>query len=124
MISSLKSLFPDYGDAFLLACLTAYDMSLERCIDALLQDNLPPHLSKMDRSVKMAWIGKRADESDSSKPGKISISQIAAGVKSGLSPSERLLERQRNRAYESRLEEDAEILQKEYGDDYDDQVSI
>lgn len=41
VLDTLKSVFPDYGEAFLLACYNSFDNSIERTIDALLNDNLP-----------------------------------------------------------------------------------
>jgi formate dehydrogenase maturation protein FdhE len=41
ILDTLKSVFPDYGEGFLLACYNSFDNSLERTIDALLTDNLP-----------------------------------------------------------------------------------
>ena len=35
-VLELKQIFPDYGEAFLSACLTVFDESLDRTIDALL----------------------------------------------------------------------------------------
>jgi hypothetical protein len=38
--------------------LQSYDGSVERTIDALLTDNLPLQLMKIDRSLKAVWKGK------------------------------------------------------------------
>ncbi|CAG8454843.1 15988_t:CDS:2 [Acaulospora morrowiae] len=51
LISEVREIFPDYGDGFIKACLTAFDNNVETVIDQLLQGTLPPNLEKLDRSM-------------------------------------------------------------------------
>ena len=52
-MSSLQELFPTYGQGFLEACLTCFVGQVDQAIDALLTENLPPSLVKLDRSLKV-----------------------------------------------------------------------
>ncbi|CAG0892608.1 unnamed protein product [Cyprideis torosa] len=51
LVSQVTDLFPDLGKGFIKACLAHYDMDPEAVIDALLTENLPDHLSRMDRAA-------------------------------------------------------------------------
>ena len=50
-IAAIKDLFPDYGEGFLAACLSALGQDPERVINALLEGSLPPHLSALDPAM-------------------------------------------------------------------------
>lgn len=50
-VTVVKAIFPDYGKAFILASLKAFDMDVERTTDALLTGNIPPHLDRLDRFI-------------------------------------------------------------------------
>ena len=49
----LQALFPDHGDGFCYACLDAFQWDVERTIDALLTDNLPPALTNLNRAMRI-----------------------------------------------------------------------
>lgn len=51
MISQVHDLFPDLGDGFIEACLEANDDNVEMVIMQLVEDNLPPSLAQLDRSM-------------------------------------------------------------------------
>ena len=50
-IAAIKDLFPDYGEGFLAACLSALGQDPERVINALLEGSLPPQLSALDPAM-------------------------------------------------------------------------
>ena len=45
------SLFPQLGKGFVSLCLEYFDRDAEKVINALLEDNLPPHLMSLDRTM-------------------------------------------------------------------------
>ena len=51
LVSNVKDLFPQLGDGFIAKCLPYFDNSSEKLINALLEDNLPPHLAQLDRTL-------------------------------------------------------------------------
>jgi hypothetical protein len=48
-VEEIKLVFPDYGNAFITACLETFEWNSERTVDALLTNNLPPKLLCVDR---------------------------------------------------------------------------
>eukprot|EP01031_Cornospumella_fuschlensis_P028690 gene28689-34637_t len=62
MIDNLQSMFPEkYGRAFLEACLTYYDLSLPRTLDALLAPTpLPPPLQRLSPLLEKVHKNKAA----------------------------------------------------------------
>eukprot|EP01039_Chlorochromonas_danica_P003943 gene3943-4315_t len=58
-ISMVQAIFPDYGTGFIEGCL-GYFNNAEQVIDALLNDNLPPHLQGIDRKLERIAQGKNA----------------------------------------------------------------
>ena len=61
-VGSMKAIFPEYSDLFLRTCLEAFDMSVERAVDAVFAENLPPSLQNMDRRAVSIWQGKAATD--------------------------------------------------------------
>ncbi|XP_033758452.1 activating signal cointegrator 1 complex subunit 2-like [Pecten maximus] len=51
LISSVKDLLPDLGEGFIEVCLEEMDYNLERVINAVLEDKLPPSLQDLDRTM-------------------------------------------------------------------------
>ncbi|CAG8808387.1 21592_t:CDS:2, partial [Gigaspora rosea] len=51
LISQIQDLFPDLGEGFVEECLIALDNNVETVINRLLEDSLPDHLKKLDRSM-------------------------------------------------------------------------
>ncbi len=49
LVSHIRDLFPQLGIDFIAHCLPFYNEDSEKLINALLEDNLPPHLSDLDR---------------------------------------------------------------------------
>ena len=120
-LEAIKSLFPDYGDLFLIACLQVFDGSVDRTIDALLSENLPPSLSTMDRTIKKAWLGKGGGGES------VAISQGTQGRSNEtvyhLTEDKNAKEsvREQVRAERRQWEQDMALIEREYDDDYDDQ---
>ena len=42
-------MLPDLGEGFVIDCLQYYDLDPEQVVNAILEENLPPCLSKLDR---------------------------------------------------------------------------
>ena len=53
LISGVRDLFPQLGEGFLVQCLPYFDNNPEKVINALLEDNLPPHLAELDRTLPL-----------------------------------------------------------------------
>ena len=51
LVSGVRDLFPQLGEGFLAQCLPYFDSNPEKVINALLEDNLPPHLADLDRTL-------------------------------------------------------------------------
>lgn len=49
LISQVKDLLPDLGDGFVQACLDYFDRNPEKVINAIFEENLPPHLADLPR---------------------------------------------------------------------------
>lgn len=136
-IRMIKDMFPDLGTAFIEACLRFYNENDSEVIDALLQDNLNPKLSVLDRSIEAIWFGKNRTDSTFGARIQGTSSAIGGGKESASSGGETvdiLAYRQNQdfvetqKAYVRKMEaqrlEDARIIRREYDDDYDDQVSV
>ncbi len=134
-ISMIQSIFPDYGEGFIEACLGFYKNNAEEVIDAFVSDNLHPQLSSIDRSLKKMWVGKQSlvrdnstllytNEKSTSKAHEEKIS-YKAFMNSNQQENKRFQEIQKAvvKNIEKSQEYDAYIVDKEYDDDYDDQVS-
>ncbi|CAH1268350.1 ASCC2 [Branchiostoma lanceolatum] len=52
LISAVRDLLPELGEGFILACLEEYGYKVEKVINDILEENLPPKLQKLDRSMK------------------------------------------------------------------------
>lgn len=52
-MAQIRELFPDYGDGFLAACLSASGQDAERVINQLLEGSLPPELSRLDPKMPL-----------------------------------------------------------------------
>lgn len=75
-ITELMEMFPNLGDGFLEQCLIHMNMDSQAVIMAILEENLPPQLAELDRSlprippempeagpsVKAAYVGKKPSE--------------------------------------------------------------
>ena len=53
LVSGVRDLFPQLGEGFLVQCLPYFDNNPEKVINALLEDNLPPHLAELDRTLTL-----------------------------------------------------------------------
>lgn len=94
-ISQIKDLFPDLGDGFIEECLLYFDQDPEKVINALLEENLPPHVIEMDRqkgrkvleSLPLQMEGKPrlnvydGDEFDINVRDTIDLSKVQIGKK-------------------------------------------
>ena len=52
LVANVRDLFPQLGTGFLAKCLPYFDNNPENVINALLEDNLPPHLANLDRTME------------------------------------------------------------------------
>ncbi|KAL7634927.1 UNVERIFIED_CONTAM: hypothetical protein RMT77_015308 [Armadillidium vulgare] len=52
LVSGVQDLFPELGSGFIKECLRYYSFSGEEVLNAILEDNLPPCLDALDRSMK------------------------------------------------------------------------
>lgn len=135
-ITMIQSIFPDLGEGFVEACLGFYKNNAEEVIEALLSDNLNPQLSGIDRSLKKMWVGKQSLVRDSSSllytnqtnTSKAHEDKITykAFMNTAQQENKRFQEVQKAmvKNIEKSQEYDAYIVDKEYDDDYDDQVSL
>jgi hypothetical protein len=53
---TVRQVVPDLGDGFVLRCLEALDSSVEKVVNALLSDDLPPSVAQMSRSTTLAQL--------------------------------------------------------------------
>ncbi|KAJ1945212.1 hypothetical protein EC988_005808 [Linderina pennispora] len=51
VVAQVQELIPDLGAGFVRACLAYYDLNPEAVIMAILEDNLPPSLAGLDRTM-------------------------------------------------------------------------
>merc|ERR1712098_200121 len=51
LISSVRDLLPHLGEGFVEHVLVEYNYKVDEAINALLENNLPPHLLEMDQSL-------------------------------------------------------------------------
>ncbi|KAI9010302.1 hypothetical protein CLU79DRAFT_722889 [Phycomyces nitens] len=63
-ISQVLDVFPDLGEGFIEACLEANQNDPEQVVMQLLEDNLPPHLAGLDRSLKRQPIDAAGQEQE------------------------------------------------------------
>ena len=67
LVSQVRDLFPNLGDGFVISCLEYFDHSPEQVINTLLEENLPPHLTKMDRNLPKQAVSVPSDDVMSKK---------------------------------------------------------
>jgi len=51
LISQIRDFLPELGDGFLAACLEYYNYKVDQVLNAVLEENLPPSLSQLDRKL-------------------------------------------------------------------------
>lgn len=78
-IRNIIDMFPHLGDGFILQCLEAYNFNSADVINAILENNLPPHLTEIPfdnirippepepEKPKLAYIGKKPQYDDALK---------------------------------------------------------
>jgi len=54
MVLVVRDLLPEFGRGFVELCLEEFDCDVEKVINALLENNLPPNLQGVDRSLENA----------------------------------------------------------------------
>ncbi|KAI9283999.1 hypothetical protein BC943DRAFT_338560 [Umbelopsis sp. AD052] len=76
LISQITDLFPDLGAGFVEACLEHYGGNVEQATNQLLEDNLPPNLASMDRTLarKPMAAEQPADEQVATVMSNLSLS--------------------------------------------------
>ncbi|CAO3691459.1 unnamed protein product [Umbelopsis ramanniana] len=77
LISQITDLFPDLGAGFVEACLEHYGGNVEQVTNQLLEDNLPPNLATMDRTLdrKPMAAEQKAEEQVSTVMNSLSLSE-------------------------------------------------
>lgn len=118
-VGAVLSIFSDVGDGYAAACLQAFDWDVDRTVDALLSENLPPTLRKLDRSLKHVWIGKGGPDGGR-EVGTIGVTSEKVYVLPENDAFKRA-QKERMLAEERRREEDFLLMAADYQDDYDDQ---
>ncbi|XP_040573940.1 activating signal cointegrator 1 complex subunit 2 [Lepeophtheirus salmonis] len=53
-VLTVKETLPELGEGFILKCLEYYEDDPMKVVNALFEENLPPHLNEMDRSLELA----------------------------------------------------------------------
>ncbi|KAK2716886.1 hypothetical protein QYM36_007135 [Artemia franciscana] len=62
LIQQVQDMLQDFGEGFIEACLDYYGNNVEQVINAILEDNLPPHLATMDRlAARITTINSHID---------------------------------------------------------------
>lgn len=51
MVTSVRDILPHLGEGFVIKCLQEYNYDFEKVINALLENNLPDSLNKLDRTM-------------------------------------------------------------------------
>lgn len=73
---TIKEMFPDFCDGFIYKCLEHYDFDNEKVLDAILENNLPPHLESLSRELTKNDL-LRAQELALQREAEAQISQPA-----------------------------------------------
>ncbi|XP_066510920.1 activating signal cointegrator 1 complex subunit 2-like [Hoplias malabaricus] len=147
LLSHIRDLLPDLGEGFLLQCLSEYGYDSELVINNILEDNLTPELSKLDRAMPRSVkesppsvLSSRSnvfddDEFDVFNRDQLDMSRVWKGRKQGESLREMLNDkshideqRARYQSYQTIVEE-VPIAPEQTGnhgnaytfDDYDDE---
>ncbi|XP_062615224.1 activating signal cointegrator 1 complex subunit 2-like [Saccostrea cucullata] len=94
LIAAVKDLLPDLGEGFIELCLEEYGYDIEKVINSVLEDKLPPSLEDLDRSmVRQQYeqsedvvISQRAnifdhDEFDVFSRDKVDLTKVYKGKK-------------------------------------------
>lgn len=71
LVTEVKDILPDLGDGFVKCCLEHFNYQSEAVINALLEENLPDALKRLDRSA--VHIGDVTKEQDSDVPKRSNI---------------------------------------------------
>jgi hypothetical protein len=147
-ILMLQEMFPNYGKAFLEICLRFYYDNESEVIEALLHNNLHPHLLVVPKDMEIFQDGKYKNDQSLYAPTTFlhtpHTTTATSNATTTTNPShstnsanetvdifarhqsEEYREQQKKflRNYEQQQLLDARILAQEYDDDYDDEVTI
>lgn len=123
-ISNVKAIFPELGEGFIEACISAYKGNMEELIDALLTNNLQPKLLVLDRSLQKVWIGKGGSASKETVSLDAKSRDARVVYKAVEDEAFKQVQLERVRKMEAQQAFDHMLLSREYNDDYDDQVSF
>jgi len=141
LISSVRDLLPHLGEGFVEHVLVEYSYKVDEAINALLENNLPPHLLSMDQSLpKLEVKAKESepvprsvydeDEFDVFNRDYVDTSKIHKGKKNKSSDAKKILEdksdlvKMKDRFDRLGIVEEIETIvksseQAEFGNDYD-----
>ncbi|XP_022098496.1 activating signal cointegrator 1 complex subunit 2-like [Acanthaster planci] len=143
LISSVKDLFPDYGEGFIEACLEEYSFDTTKVIHAILEDKLVPGLQELDKTMartakpqaamkpggkdvtpagETSLLQQRSnifqnDEFDIFSRDTVDTSRIHKGKRDDRLSDQKL---QKDKTHLARLVSSCEEYNYEYEDEYDD----
>ena len=148
LISNVRDLLPHLGEGFVEHVLVEYNYKVDEAINALLENNLPPHLLEMDQSLPKQEVKEEdktsapvprsvydEDEFDVLNRDVIDTSRIHKGKKNKSSDAKKLLEdksdiwKMKDRFDRLGIVEEIETIQRvetehgheyDYDDEYDD----
>lgn len=111
LAAEVAEMLPHLGLGFIEACLTFLDFSVERVVNAVLEDTLPPQVSSLDRQLDRYRVQQRGDANDRTE------------FRVGASARQDAELAAKQRSYVAQLERDAddEAFLLEYNDEKDDQ---
>jgi len=140
LISSVRDLLPHLGEGFVEHVLVEYSYKVDEAINALLENNLPPHLLSLDQSLPKLKLKEKEpepvprsvydeDEFDVFSQDYIDTSKIHKGKKNKSSDAKKILEdksdvlKMKDRFDRLGIIEEIETIVKssdaEFGNDYD-----
>merc|ERR1719347_675275 len=143
LVSSVRDLLPHLGEGFVEHVLVEYNYKVDEAINALLENNLPPHLLEMDQSLPRQEVKEEdkapapvprsvydEDEFDVLNRDVVDTSRIHKGKKNKSNDAKKLLEdksdiwKMKDRFDRLGIVEEIETVQRggadpEHGHDYD-----
>ncbi|XP_018411025.1 PREDICTED: activating signal cointegrator 1 complex subunit 2 [Nanorana parkeri] len=137
LVFQVKDLLPDLGEGFILKCLEEYGHNTEIVINHLLEDNLPPHLQGLDRTMPRQQkvdpcplLSSRSnvfadDEFDVFSRDHVDTSRIWKGRKKPETAAQLLADKseisaQKERYAQYNMVSEVHIVDEDYDDEYDD----
>ena len=102
LVSGVRDLLPHLGEGFVLRCLRHYGHNVQEVVEAVLEENLAPHLAAMDQTVgrepepvlapQVPRSVYEEDEFDVNTRDKVDMSRVHRGKKDKSKDAKRLLD--------------------------------